>query len=217
VNKTRTIPANTQNLWNINCIGPKPVPPGFLMLSVIIPTHDSERALVRTMAALVPGAAAGLVSEVLITDAGSRDQSVAAADHAGCTVVSEQGPLGRRLKAAAERARAPWLLFLRPGAVPEPSWTTEVRLFLEQGSGPTSAAVFRRATPGRRRWGEFARFAVAAIGGKPQPQQGLLIEKKLYQRTGGHRAAAADPEAEYLRRLGRRQIRTLSTAVHHFA
>lgn len=39
------------------------------MLSVIIPTHDSERALVRTLAALVPGAAAGLVSEVLITDA----------------------------------------------------------------------------------------------------------------------------------------------------
>ena len=47
------------------------------MLSVIIPTHDSERALVRTLAALVPGAATGLVSEVLITDAGSRDQTAA--------------------------------------------------------------------------------------------------------------------------------------------
>ena len=50
------------------------------MLSVIIPTHDSGRALVRTLAALVPGAAAGLVSEVLITDAGSGDQTVAAAE-----------------------------------------------------------------------------------------------------------------------------------------
>jgi glycosyltransferase involved in cell wall biosynthesis len=185
------------------------------MLSVIIPTHDSERALVRTLAALVPGATAGLVSEVLITDAGSRDQTVAAADHAGCTILHEPGPLGRRLKAAAETARAPWFLFLRPGDVLEPSWTAEVRLFLEQGSSQTLAAVFRRAAPERGGLREIVAL-VAALGGRPQPQQGLLIAKHLYQQTGGHSAAAAEPEAEYLRRLGRRQIRTLSTAVPHF-
>jgi glycosyltransferase involved in cell wall biosynthesis len=186
------------------------------MLTVVIPTHDSERALVRTLAALVPGAAAGLVSEVLITDAGSRDETAAAADHAGCTVLHEPGPLGRRLKEAAETARAPWLLFLRPGAVLEPSWTAEVRLFLEQGSSQALAAVFHRAAPGRGGLRDLVALATAALGGKPQPQQGLLIAKQLYQETGGHSAAAGDPEAEYLRRLGRRQIRTLSTAVHHF-
>ena len=204
------------NRWNINCIGPKPVPRGFRMLTVIIPTQDSERALVRTLAALVPGAAAGLVSQVLITDGGSRDQTVAAADHAGCAVLDGPGPLGRRLKAAAEIARAPWLLFLRPGAVLESSWTAEVRLFLEQGSSRTLAAVFHRAAPGRGGLREIVALAAAALVGKPQPQQGLLIAKHLYQQTGGHSAAAADPEAEYLRRLGRRQIRTLSTAVHYF-
>jgi len=186
------------------------------MLSVIIPTHDSERALVRTLAALVPGAAAGLVSEVLITDADSRDETTAAADHAGCTVLHEPGPLGRRLKAAAETARAPWLLFLRPGAVLEPSWTAEVRLFLEQGSSRTLAGVFRRAAPGRGGFREIVALAAAALRGKSQPQQGLLIAKDLYRQTGGHPASAADPESEYLRRLGRRQIRTLSTTVHHF-
>jgi glycosyltransferase involved in cell wall biosynthesis len=186
------------------------------MLTVIIPTHDSERALVRTLAALVPGAAAGLVSEVLITDAGSRDETAAAAEHAGCTVLHERGPLGRRLKAAAETGRAPWLLFLRPGAVLEPSWTAEVRLFLEQGSSQTLAAVFRIAAPGRGGLRELVRLAAAALAGRPQPGQGLLITKQLYQETGGHSAAAADPEAEYLRRLGGRQIRTLSTAVHRF-
>ena len=186
------------------------------MLSVIIPTQDSERALVRTLAALVPGAAAGLVSEVLITDAGSRDQTAAAADHAACTVLDEPGPLGRRLKAAAETARAPWLLFLRPGAILEPSWTAEVRLFSEQGSSQDLAAVFRHPAPGRGGLGEIIAVAARALGGRPEPQQGLLIARHLYQQTGGHSAAAADPEAEYLRRLGRRQIRTLSTAVHHF-
>ena len=42
------------------------------MLSVIIPTQNSERALVPTLAALVSGATAGLISEVLIADGGSQ-------------------------------------------------------------------------------------------------------------------------------------------------
>lgn len=186
------------------------------MLSVIIATRDSERALVRTLAALVPGAAAGLVSEVLITDAGSQDQTEAVADHAGCTVLREPGPLGRRLKAAAEAARAPWLLFLRPGTVLEPSWTAEVRLSVEHGLGQTSAAIFRRASRGDGGLREIIALAVAALGARPHPQQGLLISKDFYEHTGGHSASAADPEDEYLRRLGHRRFRTLSTAVHHF-
>ena len=54
------------------------------MLSVIIATLDSERALVPTLAALVPGAMAGLVSEVLVADGGSRDETAVVADVAGC-------------------------------------------------------------------------------------------------------------------------------------
>jgi glycosyltransferase involved in cell wall biosynthesis len=185
------------------------------MLSVIIPTRDSERALVRTLAALVPGAAAGLVSEVLIADSGSHDQTVAAADHAGCTVLHEPGPLGRQLKAAAEAARAPWLLFLRPGAVLEPSWTAEVRLLVELGPAET-AAVFRHASTGQGGLREIVALVAAAFGRRPRPQQGLLMAKDFYHRTGGHSASAADPEAQYLRRIGRRQIRTLSTAIHYF-
>jgi hypothetical protein len=192
------------------------IPVSWLMLSVIIPTHNSERALVRTLAALVPGAAAGLVREVLVTDAGSQDQTAAAADHAGCTVLHEPGPLGRQLKAAAKAARGPWLLFLRPGAILEPSWTAEVRVLVEQAPGKISAAVFRRAASGQGGWREIIMLAMPILGARPQPQQGLLITKDFYERTGGHSASAADAEREYLRRLGRRQIRILSTAVQHF-
>jgi Glycosyl transferase family 2 len=196
--------------------GIRNIPARQLMLSVIIPTHNCERTLVRTLAALVPGAAAGLVSEVLVADADSNDQTEAVADHAGCIVLHEPGPLGRRLKTAAKAARAPWLLFLRPGAVLEPSWTTEVRILVEQGPGRVSAAVFRRATSGHGRWREIITLAAASLGAKPHPEQGLLIAKDFYERTGGHSASAADPEGEYLRRLGRNQIRILSTVVHHF-
>ena len=89
------------------------------MLSVIIATHESERPLVRTLAALVPGAAAGLIREVIISDAGSRDDTAAVADVAGCDVIVASGAVGARLKQAAQRAKAPWLLFLRPGTIPD--------------------------------------------------------------------------------------------------
>ncbi len=92
------------------------------MLSVVIATHDSERALLPTLAALVAGAAAGIVREVIVADAGSRDATAAIADGAGCRVLVSAQPRGARLKAAAEAARAPWLLFLRPGVVPDATW-----------------------------------------------------------------------------------------------
>ena len=71
------------------------------MLSVIIPTRNSERALVPTLAALVPGATAGLITEVLIADGGSQDDTAAVADVAGCNFIAAEGNLAGRLKAAA--------------------------------------------------------------------------------------------------------------------
>ena len=50
------------------------------MLSAIIATYQSERALVPTLAALVPGAATGLISEVIVADANSSDATAEVAD-----------------------------------------------------------------------------------------------------------------------------------------
>ena len=44
-----------------------------------------------------------------------------------------------------------------------------------------------------------------ALGGRPKPQQGLIIARHLYDALGGHRDHA-DPEADLLRRLGRRIV-----------
>src|SRR5262249_56011286 len=101
------------------------------MLSVVIATRDSERALLPTLAALVQGAAAGIVREVIVADAGSRDATAAIADRAGCRVLASTQGRGARLKAAAEAARAPWLLFLRPGVVLDATWVDETRRFVE--------------------------------------------------------------------------------------
>src|SRR6476619_3831513 len=116
------------------------------MLSAIIATHESERALVPTLAALVPGATAGLLAEVIVADAASRDATVEVADIAGCRFMSSAEPLGLRLKEAAQGARAPWLMFLRAGCGPEPGWVTAAERFVEAAAladKVARAAVFR--------------------------------------------------------------------------
>src|SRR4029079_4946055 len=101
------------------------------MLSAIISTQNSERSLVPTLSALVPAAAAGLLAEVIIADAASRDATADVADIAGCRFTSSTEALGIRLKAAAATVRTPWVMFLRAGAVPHP-----VFRFLPRGVWP---------------------------------------------------------------------------------
>lgn len=183
------------------------------MLSVIIPTLDSERALVPTLAALVPGATAGLITEVLIADGGSRDDTAAVADIAGCSFMAVDGSLGRRLKAAAAAARAPWLLFLPPGSVPDTPWTADALRFVQQTANASRAAVFRRSPPTYSSWRDLGSFLAAAIGTKPSAEQGLLVSRTFYESLDGHSVRAADAEAELIGRIGRKRIVTLSTSV----
>jgi hypothetical protein len=177
------------------------------MFSVVIATDESERALVPTLAALVPGVTAGIVRDVIITDGGSRDETAQVADIAGCRFFSSSEPLGARLAAAAKIARAPWLMFLTPGVVPEPTWIDEVTRFAES----TDLLARPRAAVFSGRSGPFAALLRRVAGALPRPAQGLMIPKQLYEELGGHRAGAADPETDLLRRLGRRRIVTLSS------
>ena len=182
------------------------------MLSVIIATIDSERALVPTLAALVPGATSGLISEVIVADGGSRDHTAAVADVAGCNFLVVEGPLGRRLKTAAAAARAPWLLFLRPGIILDAAWTGEARRFVEQSSPKYRAAVFGRGAPAQPALRDVFSLLAAALGARPRPEQGLLISRQFYDVVGGHSDGAADPETDLIRRIGRRRIVTLATS-----
>ena len=176
------------------------------MLSIIIATHDSERALVPTLAALVPGATAGIVREVIVADGGSRDETEQVADIAGCRFLLSDERLGTRLKAAAATARGDWLMFLRPGIVPGWSWVEEVIAFVQQDT-EGRAAVFAGETTGIVAW------LSNALSRLPRPDQGLILRKSLYYELGGHRAHASDSEADLLRRIGRRRLIVLRTSV----
>jgi glycosyltransferase involved in cell wall biosynthesis len=187
------------------------------MLSAIIATRNSERSLVPTLSALVPAAASGLLAEVIVADAGSEDATAEVADIAGCRFMVSEAPLGIRLRAAAEAARSPWLLFLRAGVVPQPDWIAAAEHFMQVTGLATDAAraaVFRRGAPQSIRPGflEIARALTAAISRSCGPDQGLLIARRFYEAAGGH-PAGDDADAALLRRLGHRQLVMLPAAV----
>jgi hypothetical protein len=188
------------------------------MLSVIIPTHESERVLVRTLASLVPGATAGLVRDVILADAGSRDETAAVADIAGCTLMVRPGSLAERLSAAAEAARAEWLFFLLPGTVLDQAWIGETTRFIEQmaasGAVQARAATFRRAASSGSGTSVIAELAAVLrrAGARPGPEQGLIMARRLYRELGGHRTAVSDPQTDLFRRLGRRRLVALAAS-----
>jgi hypothetical protein len=167
------------------------------MLTAIIAARESERALVPTLSALVAGAVSGLVTEVVIADAHSKDASREVADVAGCRFLSSEASLGDRLKEAAATARTPWLLFLRAGTVPEPGWTNAVERFLEEQRGRPRAGSFRSAGTGGVR--TFLRLL------RPSPDQGLLIARTHYDALGGHRSGRKSEKSDkdLMRRAGR--------------
>jgi len=114
------------------------------MLSVIIPTEGVEQTAVATLAALVPGAAAGIIKEVLLVDGTSNGVIERVADVAGCRFIGYDGPSqGAALAAGALEARSPWLMFLPAGAVLETGWIEETTQFIQivATSGRDRAAV----------------------------------------------------------------------------
>ena len=186
----------------------------------MIPTLDSERQVVPTLAALVSGAAAGIVRDVVLADGGSKDDTGAVADAAGCIFVKSEGDLGVRLREGARAAiRGEWLLFLDPDAMLEEGWTREVRKFLDTvgraGHADKRAATFRLAYEGfglKPRLAEAAASARLALTGRPRSEQGLLISKLLYQKLGGHQKGA-NSHKRLIAKLGRMRIVKLRTRV----
>ncbi|QIO35713.1 glycosyl transferase [Bradyrhizobium sp. 1(2017)] len=177
------------------------------MLSVIIPTEGVEQTAVATLAALVPGAAAGIIREVLLVDSTGNGVIERVADVAGCRFIGiETSSQGAALAAGALQARSPWLMFLPAGAVLETGWIEESTQFIQavSSSGRDRAAVFRYARSPYSDTGlrDILRAVARKLVG-PLGDQGLLIARAHYDRIGGYPPQARRSEARLLRRLGR--------------
>src|SRR5260370_9213358 len=101
------------------------------MLSVIIPTDGLEQPAVATLAALVPGAAAGVVREVLLVDRSGNGVIERVADVSGCRFLRFEGSHPTALPAGARQARSPSLLFLPPAAALDAGLIDDTAQFIQ--------------------------------------------------------------------------------------
>src|SRR3954454_22607934 len=176
------------------------------MLSVIIPTQGLEQPAVATLAALVPGAASGLVREVVLVDRAGTGVIERVADVAGCRFMAFEGTRAAALAAGARQARSPWLMFLHAGAVLDSGWIEETGQFIQgvSTSGRPRAGIFRyaRSPYADSTLRDGLKFLARMVTG-PSADQGLLIAREHYDRLGGYAPNAPRSEARLLRQLGR--------------
>lgn len=176
------------------------------MLSVIIPTDGLEQPAVATLAALVPGAAAEIIREVLLVDRSGSAVIERVADVAGCRFLASEGTRAAALAAGACQARSPWLMFLHAGAVLNSGWIEETTQFINgaSNSGRARAGIFRyaRSPYAETKFSDGFKFLARMISG-PTAEQGLLIARDHYDRLGGYRPDSRRSEARLLRQLGR--------------
>ena len=184
------------------------------MVSVVIPTLNSEATLPRVLAALVPAAVSGVVREVVVVDGGSTDATFEIVDASGGKFLCAPRGRGPQLAAGASAARGNWLLFLHSDTVLEPGWEEELAKFFDQiASGrirqPDVAAAFRFALDDFSGAARFVESAVAlrcALLKLPYGDQGLLVSRRLYERVGGYRPLPLMEDVDLVRRIGRRRL-----------
>jgi rSAM/selenodomain-associated transferase 2 len=183
------------------------------MITVVIPALNAETTLPATLTALVPAALEGLVREVIVVDGGSSDRTREVADQAGAELLTAPPNRGTQMRAGANAARHPWLLFLNADTVLDAGWEREADHFMERvdsGASRHAAAAFRfaldddgiapRALEGLVR----LRCAVLRL---PYGAQGLLISRAAYDKAGGHRTMPLMEDLDLALRVGMRRLK----------
>ncbi|UPT61750.1 MAG: glycosyltransferase [Hyphomonadaceae bacterium JAD_PAG50586_4] len=173
------------------------------MISVILPTLNAARMLPRALSPLVEGVAHGIVRQVIVSDGGSRDETLEIADAAGCDMVTGEAGRTAQMRAGVTLAKAPWLLFLPATTALAPGWPNEVERFLTHPNARERAAVFKLVFAGDGRGADlaWARFRTRWLK-LPYAAQGLLISRALYDVIGGYGDDIA-------RRIGGRRLHAL--------
>lgn len=156
------------------------------LVSVVIPTLNSHDELAGCLPSLSEGLSAGLIRELIISDGGSADGTLALADEAGAIVVSGSRSRGGQLRRGCAQAQGAWLLVLHADTILIEGWTADVIQLIESGAG---AGYFRL---GFRAKGIAPKIVAgwanlrSKLLGLPYGDQGLLIRRSVYEGAGGY-------------------------------
>ncbi len=178
------------------------------MLSIIIPTLNSAKELPATFASLMPALLEGAISEVIIVDGGSTDDTLKMADESGANIiVAETKGRGPQLSTGANAAKNEWMLFLHSDTELEDGWHLEVMKFIKSEDNKTvtpNAAAFKFSLKDKGLAPKILAKMVAlrcALFSLPYGDQGLLISRQTYDACGGYPHFPIMEDTDIIRRL----------------
>lgn len=155
------------------------------MITIVVPTRNDEAALARMLPPLVSEVINGTVTDVLVYDEGSSDQTMAVCEIAGCTFIdANQAPVS----ALIDAARTAWLLFLPPGAILSAGWHAHVSEFIERNQGAAGPATFKLAVDPNQSW--WRRFMGISHKGHAYLPRGFLISTRQAKANIGDNTAS---------------------------
>ena len=102
-------------------------------ISVIVPTLNAGVGLHHTLSCLMEAVDAGLIREVIVSDAGSEDQTLEIAKDWGADVVNGPPSRGGQLQRGCGAAKGEWFLVLHADTVLSDGWSVVVGQHLQTG------------------------------------------------------------------------------------
>ena len=178
------------------------------MISVVIPTLNASESLDATIRSL-PRA---LVTEVIISDGGSADNTLDLARSHEARIVEGAAGRGGQLARGAAAARGDWLLFLHADTRLDEAAGQAMDRFMKRHHSKEAAGYFRfslddvGAAARILEWGVSLR---CRLFGLPYGDQGLLVCRAFYDWLGGYRPLPLMEDVDIARRIGRKRLKRL--------
>ena len=150
-------------------------------ISVVIPTLNVAQSLPATLASLVEGLEAGLIRELIISDGGSSDETLALVQAWGAEIVTGPASRGGQLKRGCDMAAGAWLLILHADTCLSPGWSSAVRDHLTTQKAGWFQLQFDKGGRLVAAWANLR-----SRMGLPYGDQGLLLPRTIYESVGGY-------------------------------
>jgi uncharacterized protein len=174
---------------------------GKALLSVIIPTLNEADGIGRVL----DRARKEPATEIIVVDGGSGDRTREIATGAGALVIQTPGGRARQQNAGAMAAKGRLLLFLHADTLLPENYGDGIRETLDDPSIVAGAFRFRTDGPGvAMRFIEWAANLRSCVMQLPYGDQGLFMEKRVFQEMDGFASMPIMEDFELVLRLRRR-------------